>query len=90
MAMDNSFTWKGTVDISDHSGMSKSDRDHGGSGSGSMTRGMNLVSHGGGGSGSAIGCATIAPQASPFPIPSTLEPLFKRLKEMTSQNPKQQ
>ena len=70
-AINNSFSYKGTASISAHGG-----RDWGGGGSGSATGGLVLTSRGGGGSGSATGCTTMAPQAPPFPIPLTIEPLL--------------
>ena len=86
-AMDNSFSWKGTRGISGHGGLYRGGHDRGGGGSGSATGGMVFTSHGGCGNGRSIGCTMIYPPSPPFPIPLTVEPLFKCLKEMYSQNP---
>ena len=88
--MDKSFAWKDNASISGHAGLSGGGCDRGGGGSGSAIGGMVLVSRGGGGSGSMTWCTTTTPHAPPFPIPSTIEPLFKCLKEMSSQKRKQQ
>ena len=66
-----------------HSGLNGGNRDWGGGGSGSTTGGLVLPN--GGGSGSATGCTIAPPLALSFPIPSTMELLFKRLKAMDAQ-----
>ena len=81
--MENSFAWKGNAGISGHGGLNGGSRDRGGGGSGSAMGGMVLPN--GGGSGSATGCTMVPPPALSFPMPSTVEPLFKRLKAMVSQ-----
>ena len=88
IAMENSFSWKGTASISSLNGMKKGGHSQGGGASGSESRGRALTSLGS--SESATGCSTAAPRAQPFPIPSTVEPLFKRLKEMPAQQSEQQ
>lgn len=88
--MDNSFAWKGTVGITSHGSLGGGNHDLRGGGSVSTTGGVVHVGCGRGGSGSVTGCTITAPQAPPFPIPSTMEPLFKRLKNMISQKPEQQ
>ena len=70
-----------------HGGQGGGSRDLRGGGSGRVTGGVVLVGCGGGGSGSVTGCTIVDPQAPPFPIPSTVEPLFKRLKNMIGQKP---
>ena len=62
-------------------------RARGGGSSGSESRGWALTSLDG--SGSATSFSTEAPHVKPFPLPSTVEPLFKHLKEMSSQRSKQ-
>ena len=71
--------------ISGHGGLNGGSCHRGGGGTISTIGGMVLPTRGG--SGSVTGC-TIAPPPSPsFPIPSMMEPLFKRLKVMVSQLP---
>ena len=86
-AMESSFAWKGNVGISGHGGLNGGSRDRGGGGSGSTMGGMVLHSHGD--SGNATRCTIAPPPALSFPIPSTVEPLFKCLKEMSAQQPAQ-
>ena len=83
MAMESSFAWKGNVGIYGHRGLNADSCDRGGGGSGRATGGVVLPT--GGGSGSATGCTIAPPPALPFPIPSTVESLFKHLKEMAAQ-----
>ena len=73
--LDNTFAWKGTIGIIGHG-------DLGGGGNGSATGSLVHVGCGGDGSGSATSCTIAAPQVSPFPIHSTVESLFKCLKNM--------
>ena len=85
--MDNSFAWKGMTCIFGMSCMKVGGHAHGGGASGSESRGRTLTSLGA--SGSAIGCSTEAPRVKPFPVSSTVEPLFKQLKEMSAQQSEQ-
>ena len=55
----------------------------GGVSSGSESGGWALTSLGG--SGSATGCSTKTPRVKPFSVPSTVEPLLKRLKDSSAQ-----
>ena len=87
-AMDNSFAWKGTTSISSLNGMKVGGRTQGGGASGSESGGRALTSLDG--SGNGIDCSTEAPHVKPFLIPSMVEILFKRLKEMSIQQSEQQ
>ena len=78
-AMDKSFSWKGTISISSMNVHNSGGGAQGGGASGSETGGCTITSLGG--NGSATGCSTKTPCAKPFPVPSTVEPLFKRLKD---------
>ena len=73
------------MDISGHGGLNGGSHDWGGGGSGSTIGSMTLPNCGG--SGSATGCTIMPPPTLSFPIPSTVEPLFKRLKAMAAQQP---
>ena len=86
-AMDNSFSWKGTASISSLNVHKTGGGAQGGVASGSESGGRSLTSLGG--RGSAMGCSTKTPRVKPFPIPSTMEPLLKRLKDSPAQQPKQ-
>ena len=79
MAVDKSFSWKGTTTISSLNFHNSRGCAQGGSASGSEMGGHHITSLGG--SGSATGFSTKTPCAKPYPIPSTVEPLFKRLKD---------
>ena len=63
-------------------------RAQGGGSNGSESGGWALTSLGG--SDSATDLSSEAPRVKQFPIPSTVDPLFKRLKEMSSQQSEQQ
>ena len=78
-AMDKTFSWKGMKSISSLN-VHKSGVDaQGGGASGSEMSGRAITSLGG--SGSATGGFSKMPRAKPFPVPSTVEPLFKRQKD---------
>ena len=78
-AMDKSFSWKGMASISSLNVHNLGGCAQGGGASGSETGGRAITSLGG--SGSATGCSSKTPRIKPFSIPSTVEPLFKRLKD---------
>ena len=78
MAMDKSFSWKGMASISSLNVHNSGGGAQGCGASGSEKGGHAITSLGG--SGSATGCSSKTPCAKPYPIPSTVEPLFKRLK----------
>ena len=85
--MDNSFAWKGTTSISSLNVHKSGGCTEGGGASGSESGGWVLTSLGG--SGSGTGCYTKAPCVKPFPIPSIVEPLLKRLKDSSAQQSEQ-
>ena len=82
-AMDNYFSWKGMASISSLNVHKTGGGAQGGVASGSESGGWALTSLGG--SGSAMGCSTKTPCVKPFPVPSTVEPLLKRLKDSPAQ-----
>ena len=75
MAMDKSFSWKGTARISSLNIHNSGGGAQGGIASEREIGGRALTSLGG--SGSATGCSTKKPRAKPFPVPSIVEPLLK-------------